>query len=84
MKMIIEVSGGAVVCVTATQECSIYLIDHDNLKQRREGGAKDPVADAKQAMQPDTITWEEGLEKTPQFDSYIDEALSEYLKDEAA
>lgn len=84
MKMIIEVSGGAVVCITATQECSIYMIDHDNLKQRREGGAKDPVADAKQAMQPDTITWEEGFEKTPQLDSYIDEALSEYLKDEAA
>jgi formate dehydrogenase maturation protein FdhE len=36
MKIMIEVSGGSVTNVTATQECSIYLIDHDSLKERED------------------------------------------------
>lgn len=40
MKMIIEVSGGCITSITATQECSIYLVDHDNLRERAEGDGK--------------------------------------------
>ena len=81
MKMMIEVSGGVVVSIVATQECSIYLVDHDNLKERSEGGADDLVADARQAMQPDVITWEEGQESTEQFDQLLDEALSPHRRE---
>jgi hypothetical protein len=78
MKIMIEVIGGVVSCVTATQECSIYLIDHDNLKERGE------APDARSACQPDRITWEGGHiaqpggSETPEFDRYLNEALAEY------
>lgn len=72
MKITIEVSGGAVTNIVATQECSIYLIDHDNMAE------KGSVDDAKQAMQPYRITWEEGLDDTPDFDACLDETLYDY------
>lgn len=73
MKIIIEVSGGCVTNITATQECSVYIVDHDNL---RECGAS--VEDYRQAMQPYCITWEEGEEGTPEFDLRLAEALQDY------
>ncbi len=71
--MMIEVQGGVVVNITATQECSVYIVDHDNIKERDES-----TDNARQAMQPDCITWEEGEDNTPVFDSYLNESLSEY------
>lgn len=73
MKILIEVSGGVVCNIVATQECSIYLVDHDNIKEKGD----DPT-DAREAMQPDRITYEEGLDETPEFNACLDEVLSEY------
>jgi hypothetical protein len=73
MKLMIEVSGGVVCSIVATQECSIYLIDHDNIKER--GGS---AGDAKQAFQPYCITWEEGQDETPKFNEQLKEALEDY------
>ena len=76
MKIMIEVSGGTVCNVTATQECSVYIVDHDNLKCRDD--QLPGVEIAKEAMQPDHITWEECDDITPFFDRYLNEALEEY------
>ena len=79
MKIMIEVSGGVVCSITATKECSIYLVDHDNIKEKG-----DSTKGAREAMQPDCITnegghvAEPGASETPEFDKMLDEALSEY------
>jgi hypothetical protein len=77
MKMMIEVKGGMVVNIVATQECSIYLIDHDEIKH---GGMLDEgeLETALQAQQPDLITWEEGQDMTPTFDNALENSLSDY------
>jgi hypothetical protein len=72
MKMIIEVSGGLVQNIIATEECSIYLIDHDNLKDR--GGDLEEV---QQAQQPDCIYWDE-----VDFDEALQQIFAEYSQDE--
>jgi hypothetical protein len=78
MKIMIEVSGGVVTNIVATQEVSIYLIDHDNLEE------KGSAVDAEQAMQPYLVTYEEGHiaipggSETPIFDAALDEALDPY------
>jgi hypothetical protein len=59
MKIMIEVSGGVVTNIVSTEECSIYLIDHDNIKERCDGEAMICITDAKQAMQPYRVTYEE-------------------------
>jgi hypothetical protein len=73
MKIMIEVSGGVVTNITATQECSIHLVDHDNIKEKGES-----TDEARKALQPDFITYEEGQEETPEFDIKLDEALVDY------
>jgi hypothetical protein len=73
MKIMIEVSGGVVSGITATQECSIFLVDYDNIKEKG-----DDAENARQAMQPDCITCEEGLSETPKFDEQLDKALLQY------
>jgi hypothetical protein len=78
MKIMIEVSGGMVTNITATQEVSIYLIDHDSLKERED---EESLENAKQAMQPDCITWEEGNDEAPEFIARLNEALEEYWED---
>jgi hypothetical protein len=72
MKMIIEVSGGVVTNITATEECSIYLIDHDELKER--GG---DLENAHQAQQPDCIYWDEA-----DFDEALQQIFVEYEGEE--
>jgi hypothetical protein len=78
MKIMIEVSGGMVTNITATQEVSIYLIDHDSLKERIDD---ESLEGAKQAMQPDCITWEEGIDDAPDFMEKLNEALEEYKEE---
>lgn len=79
MKMMIEVQGGVVVSITATQECSLYIVDHDNIKTMYDlDGTMANTTYAREAMQPDCITWEESEDNTPEFDGFLDEALSEY------
>lgn len=68
MQIMIEVSGGVVCSVTATDEVSIYLIDHDNIKEKGED-----IAHALEAMQPDCICNSEA-----EFMEKLDESLSEY------
>ena len=63
MKMIIEVSGGNVVNIVATEEVSIHLVDHDNLKDGDE---------YRQAQQPDLICDEN------EFKDKLEEAIEEY------
>ena len=53
MKLIIEVSGGNITNIIATEEISIHLIDHDNLKAGKS------IATAQQAFPPNFITTEE-------------------------
>ncbi len=75
MKIIIEVLGGVVNNIIATDDVSIFLIDHDNIKEKGS-----PV-DAKQAFQPDRITWEmdsDDNDTTPIFDKAFDEILQCY------
>lgn len=72
MKIMIEVSGGVVNNIVATQECSIYLVDHDNIKERGEN-----TLNAREAFQPDYITYE-GHAETPKFNHSLNEALEEY------
>lgn len=77
MKLMIEIKGGALVCVTATEECSIYLVDHDDLEER----GWDPKEDKLEVMQPDCITGElhsDCNDETPEFDRLLNEALEEY------
>ena len=50
MKIIIEVSGGVVSNIVATEEVSIFLVDHDNLA---EGGTG--TEEARAALEPDTV-----------------------------
>jgi len=83
MKIMIEVSGGTVCNITATKDCDIYLIDHDNIKERGLGNPED-LQELKTALHPDCITNEGGHiaqpggSETPIFDGYMDEALEEY------
>jgi hypothetical protein len=90
MKIMIEVSGGVVTNIVSTEECSIYLIDHDNIKERCDGEADDCITDAKQAMQPYRVTYEGGHvatpggSETPEFDECLNEALSEYEQGDEA
>lgn len=84
----IEVAGGVVTNIVATEEISIYLIDHDKIKERlefekcleMEGKADDPLKDEKQAQQPDLITrgdeewFQDELKNT--LDGYEDKELS--------
>lgn len=83
MKIMIEVSGGVVTNIVSTGECEIYLIDHDNLKER--GG------DVKACMEPLRPgeywnTHEGGHVATPggsefpEFDGALQEALEEYTE----
>lgn len=76
MKIMIEVSGGVVTNIVSTGEVSIYLVDHDELKER---GGKAKL----QAFQPDYITWEDTtdpppFDETPEFDTALKATLSEY------
>ncbi len=50
MKIMVEVDKGMVVNITASEEVSIYLVDHDNIKEK-DGS----IEDAEQAFQPDRI-----------------------------
>jgi hypothetical protein len=79
MKIMIEVSGGLVNNIIATGECSIYLVDHDEVE--RGETIADAIEDAKRAFQPDRITSEEGGAETPEFDRCLDEAVAEYKEE---
>ena len=67
MKLVIEVSGGVVTNIEASDEASIYLLDHDNLE---EGSAsKEP-----KPFQPDFIgTEQEVMER-------LEQTLQEYAE----
>lgn len=80
MKIMIEVSGGTVTGISATADCEIYLIDHDNMEEM----GWQPGIDKLEAMHPDCVTHEgdhvayPGASATPEFDTYLNEALTEY------
>jgi hypothetical protein len=76
MKLLIEVSGGVVTNIVATESASIYLIDHDNLKERDEGGVDDVLKDVRMAMEPYSI-----IEPDEEFMAMIDETLDEYREE---
>ena len=77
MKLMIEVSGEAVRSIVATQECDIYLVDHDDLK----AGNQTDVNEVLEAVQPDSVTHEWTKIETPLFDQHLAEALSRYSHD---
>ena len=67
MKIMISVNGGVVQDIVATEPISIYLIDHDNIREK--GG---DTEDAKQAFQP----W--GVVSEGDFPERIDMELEDY------
>ncbi len=71
MKLLITVHGGVVCNILASEPVSIYLIDHDNIKEK--GG---DTREARQAMQPYGIIQESG------FQACIDEELEDYKEHE--
>jgi hypothetical protein len=77
MKLIIEVRRGLVQNIIATGEVSIYIVDHDNIRERGLGNPED-LAEIRRAQQSYFITWEDGEELTPLFDGQLDEILNEY------
>ena len=70
MKILLEIQGGNIVNITATEEVSIHTVDHDCLKCR-ECNPKE----YQQAQQPDLICDDET------FQEKLDEALEDYQKD---
>ena len=76
MKMVIEVSGGCVTNIEASDEVSIYLVDHDSLKGRLDAKS---IEDARRAFQPDFIgTEEEVMERLEETLAKHVEALADY------
>jgi len=78
----IEVSGGAVTNIVSTGEVSIFLIDHDNIKEKA-GDTKEVL----RPFQPDYITWEETtdpppFDATPEFDTALKASLTEYTEND--
>jgi hypothetical protein len=67
MKLLIIVSGGVVQNIVATEPVEIYLVDHDNLKERGES-----VTSAQIAQEPSLICNERLLMDV------LDEELAEY------
>ena len=67
MKLLITVYGGVVCNILASEPVSIYLIDHDNIKEK--GGN---TRDARQAMQP------YGIIEESDFEVCINQELMEY------
>jgi len=80
MKIMIEVSGGCLVGITTTEDCEIYLVDHDNLRE----GCEETILSTEDATHPDVVTNEgghvafPGASNTPMFDAALDEALAPY------
>lgn len=72
MKIMIEVQGGLITNITATEPVSIYIIDHDALK---EDADEESIRDAGQASQPDFVCDEECLETIVK--SIVDEYMAE-------
>jgi len=50
MKLIIEVVGGCISNIIATEEVSIHIVDHDNIKEKG-----DSTNGARESYQPDLI-----------------------------
>ena len=80
MKILIEVKGGMVTSVTATEDCEIYLIDHDNMEEMGWSAESDKL----EVMHPDCVTNEgghvagPGASEYPEFDKLLRESLAEY------
>jgi hypothetical protein len=71
MKIMIEVNGGVVCSIHSTQDCEIYLIDHDNIKEKG-----DSIDDIIEPLHPDSVVCDD------MFNNYLIEALSEYAEPE--
>lgn len=69
MKIMIEVKGGMIACVSATEKCEVYIVDHDVLTECGDDGE-----DMKVPYYPDFVSHEFG-DDTPLFDDQIDEAI---------
>jgi hypothetical protein len=70
MKIMIEVSGGVVVSISSTENCDIYIVDHDNLKERGDDGES-----MRESYHPDFIS-NEKYDNTPVFDAMVEEAIT--------
>ena len=71
MKIMIEVNGGVVQNIVATEEISIHVVDHDDLSDNDFDSCY-----PRQAQQPDLICDEE------QFEEELSEALKSYEVEE--
>lgn len=74
MKIILEIEGGCLRSVTATENCEMHIIDHDELKV---GG--DIYAMVADIYRPDQVTYEL-MVKTPLFDSLLKDIQDEYIE----
>ncbi len=66
-KILIEVSGGIVSNIVTTGDISIYLVDHDNIKEKGE-----LTYHARQPFVPDRICGDS------EFAEVLEEVLQEY------
>lgn len=78
-RIIIEVSGGLVSNITADDDVSVYLIDHDNLKDRSEEDSARNLAEARQSQSPDRI-----VRSDEEFKLALNQVLNEYESDRPA
>tara|TARA_Y100000310_G_C20402691_1_gene678188 strand:- start:193 stop:423 length:231 start_codon:yes stop_codon:yes gene_type:complete len=74
MKMMIEVRGGVIQNIAATEEISIHIVDHDNLGDSDGIGREELIEDTRQAQQPDLITHGDD----ERFQTTLNETLQEY------
>jgi rubrerythrin len=78
MKILIEVLGGCITNIVSTDDVSIFIVDHDNIKE------KGNIETAKQCYHADTVTGEwdsDDNDNTPLFDKHLDDIIEEYQED---
>jgi hypothetical protein len=64
IKVMIEVRGGSVVCVTSTEDCEIYIVDHDILAAGDDG---DKMLTP---YEPNLL-----LDSTREFEAHLEDAI---------
>lgn len=82
MKIFIEVNGGAICNIVSTEDCKIYILDHDNMREKGW-----TTEDELSIYSPATCTGEldsDDNDETPEFDKLLAESLSEYDPEEVA
>jgi hypothetical protein len=71
MRILVEVRNGEVENIICTENCDVFIVNHDTIK--RVPGSGD---DMRNAYFPNITTHEEGNE-TPMFNEFVDDTIVE-------